>query len=97
MDWDSYPRKVEGIEVTEVPDGFIVYQADRERVHYLNATAVLVLELCNGTVRAGDIPDLLRRAYELADEPTAEVADCLDRLLGEGLVTTDPPDPSHQS
>lgn len=90
MDWDSYPCKVDGVEVTEVPDGFIVYQPDRERVHYLNATAVLVLELCNGSVRAGDIPDLLRRAYELATEPTDEVADCLERLLAEGLVTLSP-------
>lgn len=97
MDWDSYPRKAEGIEITEVPDGFIVYQADRDRVHYLNATAVLVLELCNGTVRAGDIPALLRRAYELAEEPTAEVADYLERLLGEGLVATGPSRSPHQS
>ena len=58
VDWSRAPRRAEGIEVNEVADGYIVYQASRDRVHYLNHTAVLVLEMCNGRVSAGQIPGL---------------------------------------
>lgn len=87
MDWSRAPRRAEGIEVNEVADGYIVYQASRDRVHYLNHTAVLVLEMCNGRVSAGQIPGLLKQAYDLAEPPTEEVAVCLTKLLDEGLVS----------
>lgn len=85
--WDSRPRRVEGVEVTRVADGYIIYQADRDRIHYLNHTATLVLELCSGAVRAGDLPGLLQRAYDLPEPPTTAVAECLNRLAAEGLIT----------
>jgi hypothetical protein len=87
MDWSRAPRRAEGIEVNEVADGYIVYQATRDRVHYLNHTAVLVLEMCNGRVSAAQIPGLLKQAYDLAEPPTEEVAVCLTKLLDEGLVS----------
>jgi hypothetical protein len=86
MDWSHAPRQVDGIEVNPVADGYIVYQPDRDRVHYLNHTAVLVLELCDGQLPAGDIPRLLRDAYDLSAPPTDQVAECLTKLLDEGLV-----------
>jgi hypothetical protein len=86
MDWSHVPKQVDGIEVNPVADGYVLYQADRDRVHYLNPTAVLVLEMCNGRVRAEEIPGLLKDAYDLAEPPTAEVAECLAKLLDEGLV-----------
>jgi len=86
MDWTRAPKRVEGIEVNEVADGYIVYQAAQDRVHYLNRTAVLVLEMCNGRLAAGEIPELLKEAYDLAEPPTEEVATCLTKLLEEGLV-----------
>jgi hypothetical protein len=33
------PRRAAGVELSEVTDGFLVYQPDRDRVHYLNPTA----------------------------------------------------------
>ena len=87
MDWSHAPKRVDGIEVNEVADGYIVYQATRDRVHYLNHTAVLVLEMCNGRVSAGQIPGFLKEAYDLAEPPTEEVAACLTKLLDEGLVS----------
>ena len=33
----------EGLEISEVPDGRVIYQAANERVHYFNPTAVVVL------------------------------------------------------
>jgi len=86
MDWDACPRVSEGLDVNKVADGYIVYQPARDRVHYLNQTAVLLLELCDGKTRARDLPGLLKEAYELAAPPTSEVSECLARLFAEGLV-----------
>jgi hypothetical protein len=86
MDWDAYPRLSGQIEVNKVADGYIVYYPERDRVHYLNHTAVLVLELCTGDIRAGELPALLQAAYGLTEPPTDEVAQCLGKLLDEGLV-----------
>jgi len=86
MDWSHAPRQIEGLEVNQLADGYVIYEANRDRVHYLNHTAVLVLEMCNGSVTAGEIPGLLKEAYDLAEPPTAEVADCLEKLRDEGLI-----------
>ena len=80
-------KRASGLEINELPDGYIVYQQETDRVHYLNGTAVLVFECCDGAVTAGAIPDLVRKAYNLAELPTAEVKQCLDRLVDEGLIT----------
>jgi hypothetical protein len=87
VDWEAYPRCVAGVQVNEVTDGYVVYDPHRERIHYLNHTAVVVLELCTGTVRAGDLPAMLQTAYGLPEAPQAEVAACLRKLFDEGLVS----------
>jgi hypothetical protein len=86
MDPDARPRRAEGIEINRVPDGYIVYQPERDRVHYLNHTAVLVLDLCTGCVRAGDMAGLLQGVYDLPEPPADEVTACLQSLATEGLV-----------
>ena len=45
---EHYPKTTQGLEINAVDDGYIVYQSERDRVHYLNQTAALILELCNG-------------------------------------------------
>jgi hypothetical protein len=86
VDQDSRPRTIEGLEINEVADGYVVYDPARDRIHYLNHTAVVVLELCNGGVTAGELARLVQTAYDLPEPPVAEVGDCLDRLVEEGLV-----------
>jgi hypothetical protein len=86
IDWEMRPRRAAGIELSEVTDGFLVYQPQRDRVHYLNPTAALVLEACDGSVRAGDLPVFLAGAFQLSAPPYDEVAGCLAKLLAEGLL-----------
>ena len=86
VDWNACPRPAEGIEINQIEDGYVIYDPARDRVHYLNHTAVLVLELCNGQVAARDLPALLQDAYGLPEPPVNEVAECLEKLLEEGLV-----------
>lgn len=82
----EYPIAVQGLEISEVSDGYVVHQHDRGRVHYLNVTAAILLELCNGENRVADLPELLRTAYDLPSAPVADVQLCLNTLIDEGLV-----------
>lgn len=82
----AFPRKAEGLEINEVADGYIVYQKDRDRVHYLNLTAALVLELCTGENDADQFPALIKEAYSLAESPGSDVQECLERFTAEGLI-----------
>ena len=80
------PKKSDGLEIDEVEDGFVVYQRDRARVHYLNHTAKLILELCDGTLTAAQIAGLIEEAFSLPQPPRQEVDDALAKLETEGLV-----------
>ncbi|MGH8799867.1 MAG: PqqD family protein [Casimicrobiaceae bacterium] len=91
MDWDVRPRQAPGIEIREAPDGLVVYDAGRDRLHYLNPSAALLLENCDGSLRAGELPDLLATAFALDAPPAGEVEQCLDRLFAEGLLVAAPP------
>lgn len=86
MDWERTFRQAEGLEINKVADGYIVYQPERDRVHYLNHISVVILELCTGSVRAGEIPSFLKDAYDLPESPTAEVEQCLTKLLEEEIL-----------
>lgn len=86
IDWNACLERTEGVEVNEVEDGYVVYQPERDRVHYLNQTAVLLLELCDGKTRAGDLAPMLKSAFALPELPADEVAACLASLVDEGLL-----------
>jgi FkbM family methyltransferase len=81
------PRIADRLEVNEVSDGLIVFQSSRNRVHQLNQTAGLVLDLCTGERTVAEIASVLQQTYELPHAPTDEVVRCLERLGSEGLVT----------
>jgi hypothetical protein len=82
----AYPIVAQNVEINEVADGCIVYQPERDRVHYLNQTATIVLELCNGHNAEADLPELLRLAFDLPVPPVEEVAECLKALRAEGVI-----------
>jgi hypothetical protein len=74
------------LEVHEVPDGYIVYQTDRDRVHYLNQTAAIIFEFCDGKHAPDDIVARVARAFELGPSSHDEIRAGLDSLVKEGLV-----------
>ena len=86
VDWNSCPRAATGIEVNIVADGCVVYDPGLDRVHYLNHTAVVLLELCNGQIQASDLPGVIQAAYNLPEPPVKEVTSCLEKLFEEGLL-----------
>jgi hypothetical protein len=84
---DSWkPQLIDGLDLCEVVDGYVVYEAGTDRVHYLNNTAALVLELCTGDNSREDIATALRSAFHLPDAPATEVNDILGRFATEGLI-----------
>jgi hypothetical protein len=80
------PERAPNLEINTVADGYIVYQPDRDKVHYLNQTAALVLELCNGQNPEADLPQLVQSAYDLPQPPVEEVTACLETFRKEALV-----------
>jgi hypothetical protein len=79
-----------GLEIEEVVDGYVAVDATRDRVHYLNHTAALILELCTGERGADEISSVLQRAYDLSAPPDEHVRECLSMLTAAGLVLETP-------
>jgi hypothetical protein len=86
MDWDMRAQRAPDIEIREVTDGFVAYDPARDRVHFLNLTATMLLESCDGSMPARELPELIAAAFGLAAPPVAEVENCLAKLLDEGLL-----------
>ena len=80
------PSRADALEIHEVVDGFVVYDTERDRVHYLNHTAALVLQLCDGKHDGSAIAKLIQEAFALSEPPSGEVEECLGRFGEEGLV-----------
>ena len=74
------------LEVTRVPDGAMIYQKDRERVHYLNPTALIVFELCGMGKSMDEILTFVSDSFSLPERPRVEIRSCLESLVSEGLV-----------
>ena len=78
------PDRTAGLEINPVTDGYIIYQADRDRVHYLNQTAAPEFELCDDRNEFDDLVRLGQQAWQLASPPIEEVTECIGALRQEG-------------
>ncbi|HQT37907.1 MAG TPA: PqqD family protein [Acidocella sp.] len=79
--------QTDGLDINEVPDGYVVYQPVQDRVHYLNTTAAVIFEYCDGFQTADEIVEQVAVAFEVPVARRAEIQACLDNLVKEGLVT----------
>lgn len=86
MDWNLRPQRAHDLDIEPAPDGVLVYQQQRERVHFLNPTAALVLESCDGSLAAHELPGLVAAAFGLDTPPADDVAACVASMLDEGLL-----------
>ena len=80
------PQRVEGLEIHEQPDGCVVYQQSREKVHFLNHTAVFLLELCNGRHSMEEIREIYAATFDQSPAPEQEIAALIEQFLAEELV-----------
>jgi hypothetical protein len=82
---EQCPDPRPGLEVHEVEDGLVVFDADTDRVHYLNPTASFVFSLADGQRTREAIAELVREAWGLDVAPVEEVGACIDQLRREGV------------
>jgi hypothetical protein len=82
--------RADGLEVHEVPDGYIVYQNAKDNVCYLNKTAAVVFEFCDGVFDSGEVVRRVAQIYDLDAMSHAEIEDCVQSLIKEGLVQSRP-------
>jgi hypothetical protein len=80
------PEPASAIDVHEVDDGFVVFDASTDRVHYLNPTATVVFSLCDGTRTTTEIAELVRSAWDLDTPPVDDVVACVAQLRDEGVL-----------
>lgn len=80
------PRQVEGLDITEVEDGLVIFEPTSRRVHHLNVTATLVFELCTGDNSVDQIADIVRTAFGVPDTDAAEITAVVGSLRTEKLV-----------
>jgi hypothetical protein len=82
----AYYRKVEGLDRSEVADGWLIFDAPNDRVHFLNPTGAILLELCDGTRSEADLAEFLATSFGLAERPVEPVRECLSALQAQGLI-----------
>jgi hypothetical protein len=80
------PQHIQGLDIEETDEGHIIYEPDKDRVHFLNPTAALILELCTGANSIAGIAELLQEAYNLPEPPAQAVHDVLTQMKDEGLL-----------
>lgn len=79
-----------GHEISQVPDGCVIYQSSRERVHFLNPTAVVVYELVAAGKPVAEIVTFLRDAFDLGEPPEEAVRACIESMSREQLIVPCP-------
>ena len=74
-----YPRRAPGLALEEAGGAWMIRDAARGRVHYLNAAAALALELCTGEELSGGVTTHLmdpgqEQSYFTAWSPSSQLA-----------------------
>ena len=80
------PRQVADLDISLADDGYMIYRPQQDRITFLNSTAALILELCDGESSPEEIADLVKRTYSLPEAPLSDVRDTLKQLRAEGLL-----------
>lgn len=83
---DQNPKRAEGLEIIPADEGYVIYEEQNDRVHYLNPVAALIYELCDGVNSTESIMEMVQQSFGLPDPPAAEVTTALEQMKREGLL-----------
>lgn len=78
--------RADNLNINDLADGYVIYQGARDRVHYLNKTAAIVFELCDGDLGIDNIIRSVADLFKLDETHDEEIRNCIESLLKEGLV-----------
>ena len=79
---------VDGMEINEVPDGYVIYDKVSDHVHYLNPTAAIIYQMSDGNRTVGDITEFMKSAFEACKE--ADVHLSIEDMIKAGLISKSP-------
>ena len=82
----EYPRRVDDLDISTSEDGCVITRPGQDSLHFLNPTAVLILEFCDGEKSAEQIVEMVREAYDLPEPPSDDVREALEQLQAAGLL-----------
>ena len=85
--WASRPCRPATLQVNYLEDGCVAYQPEQERVHFLNQTAALVLELCDGRHGLQEIEAQVAAYFDPHEPGQNLTGEILQRFITDGLVT----------
>jgi hypothetical protein len=80
------PTAVEGLEVTEVEDGLVVYDPERDRVHYLNAAAAVTFTFCDGARDRQSVVEATTQVFGSDTISQHDVETCIAQLEDERVL-----------
>lgn len=83
---DTYPKKIDALEYHLVEDGFVAYDIGNDQVHFLNNTAYVVFELCNGKRSIENIAAYMQHEFKLQEKPIEEVMNAINNFVEIGLI-----------
>lgn len=86
LDMSARFAKSQNLEINQAPDGYVIYQSDPDRVHFLNTTAAVVFELCDGEHSLQEVIDIVQAAYDLDTAPLEDFKVSVSNLITEGLI-----------
>lgn len=86
MDPSAIPMQKPGYQSADLDGEFMLYDSAEAKALYLNETASLIWQLCDGQRSLDSIRSLLRDAYPDARELPEEVDAAFQLLVREGAV-----------
>ena len=86
MTLHSFYYRQPDLQINPMEDGCVVYQPGHDQVHFLNPTAALVLELCDGRNDAHEIEAFVAEAYGIVEQEQSLTGEILERFTQEGIV-----------
>ena len=87
--WLRNPKRADNLEISTSADGCVVCRPGKNQLHFLNPTAILILELCTGKNSPQQIAQLVQEAYGLAEPPVEDVRNALAHSFRR-IVRADP-------
>ena len=86
-DWQAQiPCKLDDIQVDSLDDDIVLYNPAEKKAIFLNQSAALVWELCDGLRSVGKIQGLLQESYPESEAIREDVESALGSLLDNKVV-----------
>jgi len=92
-DESSVPTPPRGVRMHAMDGETLIYRHATMKAIYLNDTAAVIWQLCDGGRSIKEIVDILAEAYPgERDELAADVNETVERLYREGALSFGPPE-----